>query len=133
MKASRSRSTARSINPTWNFVHASASIHASPRNPPTKDVRSPSFTARTTCRMTKACQGPAGSALVKASVSLSAMMYWTNAERPTTSWRFTRPNGKYLRTRKSIVASADVFREFLPRPSGLAERGKGPDMQNSDP
>src|SRR5205807_5029706 len=82
MKASRSRSTARSISPTWNFTHASASSHASPRNPPTKDVRSPSFTARTTCRMTKACQGPAGAALVKASVSLSAMMYWTNAERP---------------------------------------------------
>ena len=61
MKASRSLQHRRcSINPTWNFTHASASIHASRRNPSTKDVRSPSFIARTTCRMTKACQGPAG-------------------------------------------------------------------------
>src|SRR6266446_1846849 len=30
----------------------------------------------------KSLPGPAGSALVKASVSLSAMMYWTNADRP---------------------------------------------------
>src|SRR5579863_5797392 len=42
----------------------------------------------------------------------------------TTSRCFTLPNGKYFRTRKSIVASAGVFREFLPRPSGRAERGK---------
>src|SRR6266705_3124908 len=42
----------------------------------------------------------------------------------TTSSRFTPPNGKYFRTRKSIVASVDVFREFLPSPNGLAERGK---------
>ena len=42
----------------------------------------------------------------------------------TTSRRFTPPNGKYFRTRKSIVASADVFKEFLPIASGLAERGK---------
>jgi hypothetical protein len=33
----------------------------------------------------------------------------------TTSRRFTPPNGKYFRKRKSIVASADVFWEFLPR------------------
>src|SRR5258708_10099256 len=42
----------------------------------------------------------------------------------TTSTRFDPPNGKYFRTRKSIVANAGVLREFLPRPSGLAERGK---------
>src|SRR5258706_15421429 len=42
----------------------------------------------------------------------------------TTSRRFTPPNGKYFRTRKSIVASAGVFREFLPSDRGLAEIGK---------
>src|SRR2546430_6605881 len=42
----------------------------------------------------------------------------------TASRRFTPPNGKYFRKRRSIVASAGVFREFLPRASGLAERGK---------
>ncbi len=41
-----------------------------------------------------------------------------------TSRRFTPPNGKYFSMRKSIVASAGVRTEFLPRPSGLAERGK---------
>src|SRR3981189_799743 len=42
----------------------------------------------------------------------------------TTSKRFAPPNGKYFRMRKSIVASPDVFREFLPRAKGLAESGK---------
>src|SRR2546422_10250898 len=42
----------------------------------------------------------------------------------TRSRRFAPPNGKYLRTRKSIVKSAGVLREFLPRASGLAESGK---------
>jgi len=42
----------------------------------------------------------------------------------TTSRRFELPNGKYFRTRKSIVASAGLFREFLPRATGLAESGK---------
>src|SRR5258705_66399 len=42
----------------------------------------------------------------------------------TTSRRFAPANGKYFRMRKSIVASAGVFREFLPRPRGLAEKGK---------
>src|SRR5258706_12534820 len=42
----------------------------------------------------------------------------------STSRRFTPPNGKYFKTRKSIVARVDVFREFLPRPNGLAESGK---------
>src|SRR6266446_1376919 len=42
----------------------------------------------------------------------------------TTSRRFTPPNGKYFRTRKAIAACVGVFREFLPRPTGLAERGK---------
>src|SRR2546422_8140424 len=42
----------------------------------------------------------------------------------TTSRRLAPPNGKYFKTRKSIVANACVFREFLPRRSGLAERGK---------
>src|SRR5260370_27823898 len=37
----------------------------------------------------------------------------------TTSRRFTPPNGKYFRMGKSIVARADVFREFLRRPSDL--------------
>src|SRR5258708_31510236 len=41
----------------------------------------------------------------------------------TTSRRFAPPNGKYFRMRKSIVASLGVFRAFLPRASGLAERG----------
>src|SRR5712664_519525 len=43
----------------------------------------------------------------------------------TTSRRFAPPKGKYFRIRKSIVASAGVFTEFLPRASGLAESGKG--------
>src|SRR6266446_8713081 len=42
----------------------------------------------------------------------------------TTSRRFTPPNGKYFRMRKSIVASEGVFREFLPSDRGLAESGK---------
>src|SRR5207245_1497714 len=42
----------------------------------------------------------------------------------TTSRRFAPPNGKYFRMRKSIVANAGVFREFLPRLSGLAESGR---------
>ncbi len=47
---------------------------------PTKDVRSPSCIARSTCCLTKACQGPTGSAVVD--VGLFAMKYWMNAERP---------------------------------------------------
>src|SRR5258708_11852575 len=47
---------------------------------------------------------------------------WKNSA--TASRRFTPPNGKYFRMRKSIVARAGVFREFLLRASGLAERGK---------
>src|SRR6266436_8197821 len=42
----------------------------------------------------------------------------------TASRRLTPPNGKYFRMRKSIVARPGVFKEFLPRLSGLAERGK---------
>ena len=76
------RSTARSINPTWNFTHASDSIHASRRNPPTKDVRSPSFTARTTCCMTKACQGPAGSALVNVELVRDEVLDKCGTSRP---------------------------------------------------
>jgi hypothetical protein len=42
----------------------------------------------------------------------------------TTSRRFAPPNGKYFRMRKSIVASAGVFREFLAKAIGRADNGK---------
>ncbi len=42
----------------------------------------------------------------------------------TTSRRFTPPNGKYFRTRKSIVTSTGVFREFLTKAKDLADNGK---------
>src|SRR6266567_2036795 len=81
-KAARSFNAAAvsSIKRTWNFTHASDSIHDSRRNRSTKDVRSPSCIARTTCCSTKACQGLNGSRSWTS--GLLSMKYWINAEHP---------------------------------------------------
>src|SRR5262245_48486964 len=42
----------------------------------------------------------------------------------TRSRCFAAPNGKYLRTRKFIVISRGVLKEFLPRLNGRDDRGK---------
>jgi len=83
MKASRWRSTAAPINPTWNFTAGRLPTHPYfARNPADKGCKGPpSFTGRaTTCRMTKALPGPGqGRRVVKDERSLSAMSIGTNA------------------------------------------------------